>query len=436
MLPAYKAGLARHMPVRDTYFILLFNLELKNHKKTCQPDGLIRNPGEERAVRFYRFMILSFSRGIKFPQEDHMNNPRYCHQALMGVAACALIIVFCSSCSDKPAPAPEVVRPVKMLKLGADRASLIKEFPGKVEALQDAQMAFEVAGKVIEFPVNEGQLVKEGEVLAKLDPRDFQSALDAKLARERTTKTDLERGTVLLKSGVIPQRDFDLIKRAAEEAKADADIGRKALDDTVLRAPFSGTVAKKIKQDFKNVQAKEPVLILHDDSLLKLSVNLPESDAVRAKTGLTLEERNARIKANVIVSSIPGRKFPAKIKEFATAADPTTRTYEVTFVFKSTPDVSIKSGMTAKIEMTIPDTASANGGIRIPAFAAVTDHSGKPFAWVVDLKTMAVQKREVVLGELSGDTVEVRGGLASGDTIAVSGMQQLSAGMKVSELKN
>jgi RND family efflux transporter MFP subunit len=137
-----------------------------------------------------------------------------------------------------------------------------------------------------------------------------------------------------------------------------------------------------------------------------------------------------------MIASIPDRKFPAKIKEFATAADPTTRTYEVTFVFKSTPDVSIKSGMTAKIALTITDTASANGGIRIPAFAAVTDHSGKPFVWVVDQKTMTVQKREVVLGELSGDTVQVRSGLAAGDTIAVSGMQQLSAGMKVSELKN
>jgi len=365
-----------------------------------------------------------------------MNDVRYFYRILIGIAACALITLLSSSCGDKPAPEPEVVRPVKMLKLGAEGPGRVLEYPGKIEALQDAEMAFEVAGKVIEFPVIEGQLVKEGDVLAKLDPRDFQSALDAKLSRERTTSADLKRGQVLLKEGVIPQRDFELIQRAAEEATADADIARKALADTVLKAPFAGTVAKKIKQDFKNVKAKEPVLVLHDDTLLKLAVNIPESDYAKARPGLTLEQRNARLQAGVIIASMPDRKFPVQLKEFATAADPTTRTYEVTFTFKPPADVNVNPGMTAKAQITLPDKGASGGGLLIPVQAAFTDHTDKPFVWIVDEKTMTVKKTAVVLGSLSGDSIEIGSGLKAGDMIAVSGVQQLSEGMKVSELKN
>ena len=101
---------------------------------------------------------------------------------VLGIAACTFATFFCAGCGDKPAEQQEIVRPVKMLKLAGGGAGLLREYPGKVEALQDAEMAFEVAGKVIEFPVSEGQLVQEGDVLAKLDPRDFQATLDAKLA--------------------------------------------------------------------------------------------------------------------------------------------------------------------------------------------------------------------------------------------------------------
>lgn len=364
-----------------------------------------------------------------------MKQSKHVPTLLKRVAAVALMAFFFSGCGDGPAGQQEVVRPVKLLEIGAGGAGRVREYPGKVEALQDAEMGFEVAGKVIEFPVREGQRVQEGEVLARLDPRDFQAALDAKLARERTTGTDLERAKVLLREGVIAQRDFDLAQRAYEEAKADADIARKALDDTVLKAPFSGTVAKKVKQDFKNVQAKEPVLLLQDASRLKLTVNLPERDYARARPGLTLEQRNAGLQANVVISSLPDRAFPARIAEFATTADPATRTYEVTFLFNAPADVTINPGMTAKVQVAIEDGAARSGSLRIPSHAAITDHSGKPFVWLVDRKAMTVSRREVELGPLEGGSVTIRRGLADGDVIAVSGVQQLREGMKVSQLK-
>ncbi|MEE8557733.1 MAG: efflux RND transporter periplasmic adaptor subunit, partial [Myxococcota bacterium] len=305
------------------------------------------------------------------------------------------------------------------------------EYSGKVAAAQNSDMAFEVPGKIIEFVFREGVEVEQGDVLARLDPRDYQARLDSAQAKLNQSKSEYGRNQALFKADVIAKQELERKQRAFQVDEASVREARKALDDTVLRATFSGVMAKKLVRDFQNVKAKEPVLVQQDLSSREIQLDVPEAD-LRYSRGrpATPEESTARLNPRVVVTTFPDRSFPARVKEISTTADPVTRTFEATLQFDNPTDVRVLPGMTAKIVITVA-AAGKVGGFSIPASAIVPDEAGEAFVWVVDPSTMEVHRTHVVVGELSGSKVEVRSGLASGDRIAVSGVHQLREGMQV-----
>lgn len=349
--------------------------------------------------------------------------------------ALALQVGLIAACSEEAPPREPAVRPVKILELGGAGAVRTLEYPGQVEAAQHAEMGFEVPGRIVEFPVDEGTRVSEGDVLAKLDPRDFEADLDAARAQMRQTQTEYQRQKTLVEKEVAPQQDLDRASRNVEVAQARLRTAEKAVEDTVLRAPFEGLVARKLVRDFRNVKAKEPVLILEGDSGMEIVANVPERDWVYARRGdlsdePSRRERERRLRPRVTVSNYPDRPFPGELREVATTADPTTRTYAVTLAFDPPDDLNVMPGMTAKITLDVPADATG-AGTSVPVSAVVDDGDGEPFVWRVDPDTMTVSRAEVRLGELSGDSIEITGGLSPGDQIAVSGVHQLHAGMTV-----
>lgn len=350
--------------------------------------------------------------------------------AISALLSCAMLTV--AGCGSEPPPAAAVARPVKLLRIGAAGTGEKIELSGTISAAQHSEMAFELAGKIIEFPVSEAQEVKKGDLLARIDPRDAQSDHDTQLARVRQARAEYERQKKLFEAQVSSQQELDRVQRAYEVALAQSEGSSKQLEDTELHAPFDGTVAKKLVKDFENVTAKQPVLILQDTSSLEIDVAVPEVDFAGMKPGLTLEQRTARSRPIVIVSSLPGRQFPARIKEFSTTADPVTRTFQATLGFDPPKDVVIRPGMTAKVVLTRGSDASSGAeGVSIPASAVFTDETGQPFVWVVDPEAMTVRRTPVELGELSGDRTAIRSGLSPGMQIAVSGVHQLQEGMEV-----
>ncbi|MDB4433294.1 efflux RND transporter periplasmic adaptor subunit [bacterium] len=350
------------------------------------------------------------------------------------VGVCLALIGL--GCGEEPVAEEPVARPVKVLAIGSGASALSLEYPGEISAAQRSEMAFEVPGKIVEFPVDEGQPVSEGDLLARLDPRDYEARLDSERAKQNQARAEYERTRALFKAEVIAKAELDRKQRSFEVTGASVREAEKALEDTRLTANFSGTVAKKLVDDFQNVQAKEPILILQDDSTLELVVDVPERDFVRMEPGLSIEERRARSNPVVSITSIPDRAFPARIKEFATTADPVTRTFEGTFAFQPPEDISIRPGMTAKVVLTIPPEGGASSGLAIPAGAVLGDESGDAFVWVVDPSSMVVRRAPVVLGELSGSSAEIRGGLADGDLIAISGVHHLREGQQVRRLED
>jgi RND family efflux transporter MFP subunit len=357
---------------------------------------------------------------------------RFRRDTRLGLPGCLVLsslLVVVAGCDKEPPPRPEVVRPVKMLTIEGPGAASQREYPATIKATQQADMGFEVSGRITEFLVNEGQIVDADEVLARLDDRDYQAEFNKAEANLRKAQADLNRSLSIYREdpGAIPMTTIESDRRAVQVATAALQQAEKAVEDTELRAPFDGYVARKLVEDYANVQAKEPVLILQDISQLEVEVSIPERDIVQGTPRNSPDEITARFRPEVSISSIPDRSFPARVKEFATTADPTTRTFQVRLIFEPPGDVSILPGMTARVTT----STRRQGGIRIPLKVAQSDPEGNAFVWKVDPDSMTVSRQPVELGTMEGSGVAVESGLEPGDTIAVSGLGQLEEGMQV-----
>lgn len=343
---------------------------------------------------------------------------------------CGLTLgLLTAGCKEQQVEQEPVVRPIKIGTIGSLDAASVREYPGTIRAFQNAEMGFEVQGLITEFLVREGDLVGRGKVLARLDDRDYQAGLRSARAVLRKAQADLTRSLNIFEqdSGAISLRTIDTHRRAVDVADAKLAVARKALEDTRLRAPFSGRMARKLVEDFANVAAKQPVLILQDTSTLEVEINVPERDVVHGRTNRSDAELTKRAKPQVIVSALADRSFPAQVKEFATTADPVTRTFAVKLTFDNPEDVNILPGMTARVRVVIDPKLAWS----VPVMAAQADENGKSYVWKVDASNMTVSRTPVELGELFGDRVRIRSGVEEGDMLAVSGVTQLREGMKV-----
>jgi RND family efflux transporter MFP subunit len=383
----------------------------------------LRNRSAGPAAMLLAVLADQVSKGIMGMQLVN----RKSHAAL--VPFLALLV---AACGKEPEAQAEAIRPVKILTVTAGGAGPPLEYPGTVTAAQTEEVAFEVAGKIVEFAVEEGQRVEAGTLLARIDDRDYVANVDAVKAKVNQTKGQADRYAQLFKDGVVSEAERDLHKRLAETAAAELRVAEKALEDTILTASFSGRVARKLVTDFKAVQAKEPILVLQDSSSLEVKIDIPEQDAILANPDLDMQARNERVRIEVFLSALPDRAILAVMKEFATAADQVTRTFRITVGFEAPEDVAIMSGMTARVVAHI--LASQDENIRVPSNATAVDADGNAYVWMVDPSSMRVRRATVTLGEFSGVDVAIQTGLSSGDQIAATGVSRLREGMQVSRL--
>jgi RND family efflux transporter MFP subunit len=328
------------------------------------------------------------------------------------------------------APPP---RPIKIYRLDGQLGTTRPDYPGRIKAIKVVELAFEVEGRITDWNVEEGQRVKKGQVLSRLDARDYQAQVEAALARLRLAEAEYRRESKLFASGSGTQRDLDVATRSRDVSRADLRIAQKALEDTKLRAIFDGVIARKLVSDFRNVAAREPVLLLQDESVMEVVVDVPERDLTARREEVDLDEWNEKAKPMVELSALPGRQFPVELTELATAADPETRTFRATFNMKKPPDVGVLAGMTAKLVLTGLRT-TASDDFLLPVTAVAADSNDEPYVWLVDQDSMTVSKQAVEAGRVTGDRIVIRSGLEGGEAVAMSGVHLLTEGMKVTEL--
>ncbi len=344
-------------------------------------------------------------------------------------ALCLVLLPFLSACSE-PAPpeAAQVVRMVKVMEVGAGDSLGARSFPGFVEATDQVDLSFRVAGPLVEFPVNEGDLVKKGQTLAQIDPRDFRIQLDAARAHMERTDADFRRYAALYEKDAVSKAQLDQARAARNVAQAALEDAEAALDDTHLRAPFSARVGATFVENFQEVAAKEKILSLVNVTSVDILVDIPENLVARFRE----EQRDSPL--TVSFDAAPGRAFDTTVKEVSAQADPRTQTFRITFTLPQPEGINVLPGMTAI--MTRHVAPGEHRPIVVPAVAVISDESGRSFVWTVDPELNTVSRRSVETGVLTGtDSVEINSGLESGELIAISAASRLRDGMEINPVE-
>jgi RND family efflux transporter MFP subunit len=324
-------------------------------------------------------------------------------------------------------------RPIKIYRLEGQLGTTHPDYPGRIKAIKVVELAFEVPGRITDWNVEEGQRVKKGQILSRLDSRDYEAQVEAARARLRLAEAEYRRESKLFASGSGTQRDLDVATRSRDVSRAELRITQKALEDTRLRAIFDGVIARKLVTDFRNVAAREPVLLLQDESMMEVVVDVPERDLTGRRENIELKEWNETAKPMVELSALPGRRFPVKLTELATAADPNTRTFRATFSMEKPEQVGVLAGMTAKLMLTGLRTTRPEDFL-VPVGSVIADADKNPYVWVVDQESMKVSKQAVEVGAITGDRIVVKSGLKGGEAIAMSGVHRLTEGREVTEM--
>jgi membrane fusion protein (multidrug efflux system) len=343
---------------------------------------------------------------------------KYRHQALFLILA----VAFAAGCSQsessaKPEENQTLSRAVKVSVVRIEPAPLkdILVLPGETEAWQDVRVAADAAGRVEWIGPKEGQTVKEGELIAKIDVAALKAAVDRAEAALKLAEDLYQRRYKLFEKNIINQEELD--KSATERALARANARQMQIeyDRGFLKAPLTGTVNQLFVDEGEYVDKGKPFADLVNVDKIKINVNVPELDVRYLKVGQ---------KTAVRVDAFPDRELSGVIDFVAYKADPATKTFHVKVIVDN-PGHDIRPGMIARVAFLrriIPDALAA------PIFSIV-DKAGERMVFVE--KDGVVQARSVSIGAIEGDKVQIIKGLQPGDHLIVTGQTEVEEGMKV-----
>lgn len=368
-----------------------------------------------------------------------------------------------SAAADQPIPV-QVRVPQRLHQPSSVAAS------GSVEANVTAQTAFQVGGRVARVFAEEGQFVKQGQVLAALDCSDYRNAFEAasgqaaaaeanaleakngvraqELEQARVdferAQDDYQRNKYLYDHQSLPANDFHKIEAAfliaqqrydmaregarveekeATRGQANAASGnlseaKKHLGDCELRAPISGFIGMRHVNVGDTVAAGYPVFSVLDLDPVKVRVGIPEAEIGKVHEGA---------RALVTIPSLDNQQFEGKVEAVGYFADSVSRTFTTKIAVPNSTHV-LRAGMIS--ESRIYDSKMIDT-LAVPALAVVRDLRGLPFVYVYDATRQRVFARRVEVGDLMADEVEIKSGLRPDEQIVVGGEQNVHEGSLV-----
>lgn len=397
-----------------------------------------------------------------------------------------------NGCSKEAPPATAVDRPVKTMVVVDGGDTRVRVFPGRVEAANKVELAFQVPGLLVQLPVKEGQALKKGDLIAQLRPDEFkariealrgqldqanavlaaamsgerpeqilrlESAIRAAEARLTRASTQYERMQGLIKTNAISRSDFEAAETdyrvAREEYKAARQllevgtVGRQE-DIEAQRAVVRGLEGRLVEA---NIQLNDTTMRAPYDGVIS-QVFVRENQSISPKAPIVKFQDVDEIEVAVDVpesvmttdirtadvvemlaefSGAPGLRFPVQLREVSQAADPVTQTFRVRVAMQAPKDVTLLPGMTSTVEVTYRRSSVLSNGPMVPITAIAKKSTGEQVAWVIGAD-QTVSARPVKIGAARGGSVEVLEGVKPGDRIAIAGVSFLREGMKVRDL--
>jgi RND family efflux transporter MFP subunit len=348
------------------------------------------------------------------------------------------------ACGEKEVIEKDTVRPIKAMKVGDEEPFGGRWFPGKATATQEVNLSFRVPGTVQTITVDIGTEVKQGDLLARLDPQDYQVSLNSARAQLRKASAgldlaeseyarisrvfDKDPGAVSKSMVDVRKAELDTAGAQVVSAKAGVDSANDNLSYTFMKSPYDGVVVEQFVEQFEDVQAKQQIVRVLDNSSIEFTVQVPE-------TLMEHVEKVRALGALVVFDTYPGVEVPARVKEVGKEASKTTRTYPVTLIMEQPEGFSILPGMAGKAKgdkRAVAQIAAEEGlvGIEIPITATFSDEARQTFVWVVDESSKQVNKRAVKIINLTEKGAMITG-LKPGEIIATAGANMLVEGQQV-----
>jgi len=316
----------------------------------------------------------------------------------------------------KEVPAVRVIT----LTLKPERLEDKISLPAEVEPLEDLWVKAEVKGQVVSILAKEGRFVKKGQLLVRLDNRDYRSRMARIEANYRLARQDHERMAALVEKNIAAESKLDEIEARLEELKARRGEAQLALDRTSITAPISGRLneIKAKKGDLLDVNQKVAQILQFKK--VKVMVGVPESDVAAV---FDLNE------AEVIIEALGNRKV--KGRKIFLSRQPRTlaRLYDLELIVPN-PDGRILPGMFAQVELVKRVFGQA---LAVPLYAVITQGDER-FVYVE--KDGQAEKRSIKVGVLVGWQVHVEAGLNPGERVIVVGHRFLDDGQAVKVIKN
>lgn len=334
------------------------------------------------------------------------------------------------------------IRPVRSALVEAGYKSPDLYFPARIDAGETRSMSFKHSGRIASIPVKAGDRVKKGQVLASLEKESFVDAVEiAKAALERD-QLAYERRRVAAEKNAVSKEELSAAEAQFSQSRSRLRDAERALEETVLVAPFDGVVSRKNVDELRNVVPGEQILLFHDFSTVSVKVVIPETMMIKIKSMSFNEEHPEML--TVSFDSAPGKSFPVRFKDFESAANEETQTFTASYTLPAPEELLLLPGMCATLKLSGAHYSAGEGGsgkeVTVPEAAVAVSSDGSPFVWVLMPSTESgvwtVSKRPVTLGCRASGRVRVDEGLAAGDRVATAGVAILTEGRKVRLLED
>ncbi len=287
---------------------------------------------------------------------------------------------------------------------------------GSVTANEMVEIKSETDGTLEEILFNEGQSVKQGDLLLRLDDVKLAATVSEAEANFKLTQSIYERNKQLLRDKLISQQEFDQADAQFQGSQASLDLKRRQLRDTKIVAPFKGVVGARQVSPGQVISKNTTLTWLVDLDPVKVEVNIPERYLSQVTIGQSVE---------FSVAAFSGQRFKGEVYFISPQLDSATRTALVKARIPN-PGHKLKGGMFASLALNLQLREAA---IVIPEPALVSNGE-MVYVFIVDDKGTA-QMRPVKLGLRMAGKVEVLSGLQPGDKVVVEGVQKIFPGVPV-----
>lgn len=355
--------------------------------------------------------------------------------ALKPIAVALTALALLSGCStDDNAEAntsENLIRPVKLFTVASTEAVSVRHFPAELKASNESDLAFRVGGQLFELAVKEGEQVKRGQLLASLDPTDYQLKVELSQANYKLARVQFERIKTMLTQQATTQAQYDEAKANLDKAENALQTAKNQLGYSELRAPFDGVIASLAVDNFEYVAATQTILHIQNIEKMDVQFQIPERLVANIRD-VALEYH-----PKVTIDAVPNKVFEGVYKDHRTAPNTTTKSYDATISLLNAnkAGINLLPGMTATVDLDISAISGQPTHIVVPIEAVMRNQNQQgqeqSIIWVYDSVSNKVAPRTVTLGDMSNNHIEITSGLAAGEQIVAAGVNSLTEDMSV-----